>query len=189
MIIMKSRSSEPNPTRKVPMTDQIRKKVERQRDAVAGALSIKGSADTGSRSYQRELADKNEARRRLKNFNGMLDKDDQARDYSDDQKRQMWQQADRLRREFRGEMVPKSDMHPAHINMKTGKPYIDEQTTNMAAQRHLRWEQKYGAKALEFKRLMRVLAPDKPELANLEYHRPVGQLTSKAVVLGGSDVK
>lgn len=183
MIIMRSGQRQGN--KDIPMPEHLRQKVERQAQSVEAALKIKGSQDLGGRAYQRELGNKDDAYKRLRTLKGIIRKDDESREYSESEKREMWDKADRLRNEFRVGMPTRAQMHPAHVNLSNQKPYIDEQSVNMTVQRNLSWLKKNEQKTLEFKRLMRVLAPDRPELANIEYHRPTGQQTSKAVVMEG----
>lgn len=169
----------------IPMADHLRDKLERQKNAVEASLKIRGSQDLGGRVYQRELGNKDDAFKRLKTLKGIIRRDDDSRDYSEGERANMWQEADRLREEFRRGMPTRAEMHPAHVNLATQKPYIDEQAVNLTVQRNLSWLKRNDKKTLEFKRLMRLLAPDRPELANIEYHRPTGQQTSKAVVMEG----
>ena len=172
-------------TKNIPMPDHLREKVEHQAQAVEASLKVKGSVDLGGRAYQRELGNKDDAYRRLKTLKGIIRKDDDSREYSESERSEMWRQADQLRNEFREGMPSKAAMHPAHVNLATQKTYIDEGTVSLTVPRNLSWLKKNDKKTLEFKRLMRVLAPDRPELANIEFHRPQGPQTSKAVVLNG----
>lgn len=174
-------------TKDIPMPEQLREKVERNAQAIEASLKVKGSVDLGGRAYQRELGNKDDAYRRLRTLKGIIKKDDESREYSESERSEMWRHADQLRNEFREGMPSRAAMHPAHVNLATQKPYIDEQAVNMTVQRNLSWLKKNDKKTLEFKRLMRILAPDRPELANIEYHRPQGAQTSKAVVLNGGN--
>lgn len=188
MMIM-TRNSTPHQERKIAMPHHLREKVERQLTAVEASLQVRGSQDIGGRGYQRELGNKDDAIQRLHNYRRILKRDDARRDYSEQEKRELWKQADALRNEFRQGMPTRSEMHPAHVNLATQKPYIDEQAVNLTVQKNLSWLKRNEKKTLEFKRIMRILAPDRPELANIEYHRPTGQQTQKAVVVNGGATK
>lgn len=182
MMIMK-RTQAPQSS-KIPMSYDRRQQVEQSRDTVQASLKIQGSVDLGTRGYQRALGNRDDAYAKLRNLNRMIQRDDQRREITESDKGIMWRQADQLRKEFLVGIPTRAEMHPAHIDLGTQKPYIDESVVNMAVQKNLTWIKKNQGKALEFKRLMRILAPDRPELANIEYHRPAGQQTSKAVVMG-----
>lgn len=183
MMIMKR--GQPQKDHTVPMTLDLREKVERRAAAVEASLQIRGSQDLGGRAYQRELGNKDDAIQRLRNLKKILRQDDMRRELSVGERSALWREADRLRSEFQVGMPTKSEMHPAHVNLQTQKPYLDEQRVNMSVQKNLAWLKKNQSKTLEFKRIMRILAPDRPELANIEYHRPTGQQTSKAIIVGG----
>ena len=180
-----NRKSQPREERTIPMTATLREQVEHRRDVIESSLKIDKSVDTGARSYQRGLSDRGEAIRNLRKYQGMLNKDDQARGCDPRESRELWTKADRLRREFLVGMPTRAEMHPAHLVHGNGKPRIDEQTVNLAVHKNLRWDKQNSSKVLEFKRIMRIVAPDRPELANIEYHRPAGESQPKAVLIKG----
>ena len=92
---------------------------------------------------------------------------------------ELWKKAKRLKDEFVIGMVSKTDMHPVKARSEvtpngTVTKWVcdyDKLRETRSIERNRAWLAKNQAKLTEFKRIMRSLEPDDPEIANYERFR------------------
>lgn len=156
---------------------RLKQEAERFENALAGKPS---QAIMGGGSFKLidRIQDPDEYRKRAKLY---------RRDYErgkpiglDPQSRnELWKKAKRLKDQFVVGMVSKKDMHPVSHRqiVKDGKvktavvANYDKLKQSKAIERNQAWLKKNQTKLSEFKRIMRVLEPDNPSIANVERFR------------------
>lgn len=93
---------------------------------------------------------------------------------------ELWKKAKRLKDEFVIGMVPQKDMHPVKARSVITKDGAvvkwvadyDKMRDTKSIERNQSWLKVNQPKLDEFKRIMRMLEPDNPNIANYERFRP-----------------
>jgi len=88
---------------------------------------------------------------------------------------QLWKKAKLLKDEFVVGMVSKKDMHPVkHVQLNGSVAVVadyDALQSTRSVERNKVWTKVNQKKVGEFKRIMRMLEPDNPNIANIERFR------------------